>query len=200
MQSKSTTVAGYLRNLPVDRRLVVSAVRDVILANLGKGYEEGMQYGMIGYYVPHSVFPAGYHCDPKQPLPFAAIAAQKNYYSVYMMGVYCGCYGARETELATWFREAWVATGRKLNMGASCVRFTKIEDCALDVLGEAIRRVPAEAYIKHYESTLALLRTAKAGKPKPKASAKAGKSTKSKPAKATATPASKAKAGAKTPK
>jgi hypothetical protein len=185
MQSKSTTVAGYLRNLPVDRRLVVSAVRDVILANLGKGYEEGMQYGMIGYYVPHSVFPAGYHCDPTQPLPFAAIAAQKNYYSVYLMGVYCGCYGARETELATWFREAWVASGRKLNMGASCVRFTKIEDCALDVLGEAIRRVPAEKYIRHYESTLALLRSAKAGKPK--ASSKATKSPKSKAA--TAKPA-----------
>src|SRR5712671_3188102 len=91
MQSTAFTVEEYLAELPEDRRTAISAVRDVILANLPAGYAEGMQYGMIGYCVPHSIFPAGYHCDPKQPLPFAALASQKNYMSLYLMSVYCGC-------------------------------------------------------------------------------------------------------------
>jgi hypothetical protein len=103
---------------------------------------------MIGYYVPHEVFPAGYHCDPKQPLPFASLASQKNHMAVYLMCVY----GQPEQE--KWFREAWAKTGKKLDMGKSCVRFKKLEDVALDVIGEAIRRVPAKAYIEHYESVI----------------------------------------------
>jgi hypothetical protein len=83
MQSKAATVDAYLAELPEDRREVVQAVREKILANLPAGYEEGMQYGMIGYFVPHSIYPPGYHCDPKQPLPFASLASQKNYISVY---------------------------------------------------------------------------------------------------------------------
>ena len=84
MQSKATTVGQYLAELPADRRRAIEAVRKVILANLDRDYEEGMQYGMIGYYVPHRIYPAGYHCDPKQPLPFTALASQKNYLSLYL--------------------------------------------------------------------------------------------------------------------
>jgi hypothetical protein len=148
MQSKATTVAEYLSSLPEDRRRAIEAVRKVILQNLDKDYEEGMQYGMIGYYVPHRVYPAGYHCDPKQPLPFAALGSQKNYMSVYLMCVY------GESKLAQWFREAWAKTGKKLDMGKSCVRFKKPEDLALEVIGEAIKRVPAKAYIEHCEKAL----------------------------------------------
>jgi hypothetical protein len=157
MQSTKTTVAEYLASLPDDRRNAIEKLRKVILKNLGKGYEEGMQYGAIGYYVPHSVFPAGYHCDPKQPLPFAALASQKNYMSFYMMGVYCGCSerGTGETADARWFRDAWTRTGKKLDMGKACVRFKKIEDVALDVVGEAIRRIPAETFIARYLEGLA---------------------------------------------
>ena len=78
MQSKAKTVNEYLKSLPEDRREAIESVRHVVLKSLPKGYEEGMQYGMIGYYVPHSLYPAGYHCDPKQPLPFASLASQKN--------------------------------------------------------------------------------------------------------------------------
>jgi hypothetical protein len=154
MQSKAATVEEFLASLPDDRRGALEAVRRVILKNLDKGYEEGMQYGMIGYYVPHRVFPAGYHCDPKQPLPFAGLASQKNYMSLYLAGVYCGCDGSDETEHARWFREAWAESGKKLDMGKACIRFKKVEDLALEAIGGAIKRVPAKAYIKQYEATL----------------------------------------------
>jgi hypothetical protein len=106
--------------------------------------------------VPHSVFPPGYHTDPKQPLPFASLASQKNHMSLYLMGVYCGCAEGPqgETRDARWFREAWACTGKKLDMGKACVRFTKLENVALDVVGEAIRRVPAKAYIARYQAGL----------------------------------------------
>jgi hypothetical protein len=148
MQSKAATVEHYLAELPEDRRKAIEAVRQVVLKNLDKDFEEGIQYGMIGYYVPHRVYPAGYHCDPKQPLPFAGLASQKNYMSLYLMCAY------GDTPLAQWFREAWVKTGKKLDMGKSCVRFTKVEDLALDVIGEAIKRVPAKKYIEHCEAAL----------------------------------------------
>ena len=139
--SKAASVADYLAALPEDRRAAMEAVRKVILQNLDKDYEEGMQYGMIGYYVPHRIFPAGYHCDPKQPLPFAGLGAQKNHMAVYLMCVY------GSPELQAWFRKAWAKTGKKLDMGKSCIRFKKAEDVALDVIGEAIKRVPAKKYI-----------------------------------------------------
>ncbi len=154
MQSKATTVAAYLASLPADRRAAISAVRDVILKNLDKGYKEGMQYGMIGYCVPHSAYPAGYHCDPRQPLPFAGLASQKQYMSLYLMGVYCGCEDGKESELARWFRDAWTRTGKKLDMGKACIRFKKIENVPLEVVGEAIRRVPLKAYLAFYEKAL----------------------------------------------
>jgi hypothetical protein len=148
MQYKVTTVEQYLSELPEDRRKAVEAVRQVILKNLDKDYEEGIQYGMIGYYVPHRVYAPGYHCDPKQPLPFAGLASQKNYMSLYLMCVY------GDNNHTKWFREAWAKTGKKLDMGKSCVRFKKLEDLPLDVIGEAIKRVPAKKYIEHCESSL----------------------------------------------
>lgn len=156
MQSAADSVEGYLEALPEDRRKVVSAVRQLILDNLDPDYAEAMQYGMIGYGVPHTVFPAGYHCDPRQPLPFAALAAQKNYYSLYLMGLFCGCTAAEETDEAAWFRAAWAASGKKkLDMGKSCIRFKKLDDLALDVIAEAIRRMPAQRYIARYQQVTA---------------------------------------------
>ncbi len=154
MQSKAGSVAQYLSELVEPRRAMVQALRDVVLANLDSDYAESMQYGMIGYNVPHSVFPAGYHCDPKQPLPFAAIASQKNYVSLYMMGLYCGAGADGESEDVDWFRHAWEATGRKLDMGKACVRFKKIDDIAFEVVGVAIARIPARLYIERYLSGL----------------------------------------------
>jgi hypothetical protein len=145
MQSKATTVEQYLSELPADRRAALEAVRKVVLKNLDKDYEEGMQYGMIGYYVPHRVYPAGYHCDPKQPLPFAGLASQKNHMSLYLMCTY------GDSDHSRWFQQAWAKTGKKLDMGKSCVRFKKLEDLALDVIAEAIKRVPAKKYIEHCE-------------------------------------------------
>lgn len=142
------SVADYIAALPPDRKKTVQALRKAIKANLGKGYAEGIQYGMIGYFVPHSVYPAGYHCDPKQPVPFAAIGSQKNYVAVYLMGVY------GDAALADWFRSAWKETGKRLDMGKSCVRIKRIEDAALDVIGEAIRRVPLSTYLERYQSLL----------------------------------------------
>ena len=148
MISKAKTVNEYLAELPEDRRAAIEAVRTVILKNLDKRYEEGMQYGMIGYYVPHSVYPDGYHCDPRQPLPFASLASQKNHMAIYLMCVY----GSPEQEAR--FRKEWTKTGKKLDMGKSCVRFKKVEDLALDVLGQTIARVPADKYIEFYERAI----------------------------------------------
>ena len=141
MQSKTKTVSQYLAGLPADRRAALQAVRSVILKNLPKGYEEGTQYGMIGYFVPHSVYPPGYHCDPKQPLPFASLASQKNHMAVYMMCIY------GDAEQEAWFRKAWTDAGKKLDMGKSCVRFKKIDDVPLKVIGQAIKRVPVKKFI-----------------------------------------------------
>ncbi len=161
MPSKAqTTVAAYLASLPEDRRQAIEAVRKVIRKNLPKGYEEGIQYGMIGYYVPHSVYPDGYHCDPRQPLPFASLASQKNHMAIYLMCIY------GMPEQRAWFEKAWKATGRKLDMGKSCVRFKKLDDVALDVVGEAVRRVPVKAFVAHYESVKPV-KPAKAAKRKP---------------------------------
>ena len=142
-------------------------VRATIRKNLNSGYEEGMQYGMIGFYVPHRVYPPGYHCDPKQPLPFVCLASQKNYMSVYL-----GCCYSNTKE-GRWFKQAWARTGKKLNMGKCCVRFRKVEDLALDVIGEVIRRVPARKYIQQYEAVIKTARKTPAGKKQATSASKA---------------------------
>jgi uncharacterized protein YdhG (YjbR/CyaY superfamily) len=145
MQSKTKTVKEYLSLLPPERKAAIQAVREVILKNLPKGYEEIMQYGMIGYVVPHKVYPPGYHCDPKQPLPFIALASQKNHMAIYMMGIYMD----KETE--SWFTKAYKASGKKLDVGKSCVRFKKLEDVTLEVIGQAVARKSVKEYIAVYE-------------------------------------------------
>jgi hypothetical protein len=156
MQSKATTVAKYLAELPADRRAALSAVRKVILDNLDDDFEEGMQYGMIGYYVPHRVHPQGYHCDPKQPLPFASLGSQKGHMSLHLMCLYVD--GGPEK---SWFEKAWAKTGKKLDMGKACLRFKKLDELALDVIGELFERVPAKAYIAQIERVLGTRRKAK---------------------------------------
>lgn len=146
MQSSAPNVAAYLASLPEDRRHAIEAVRKVILANLDKDFEEGMQYGMIGYYIPHRIYPAGYHCDPKQPLPFAALASQKAHISIYLTCLYFS-----ESDRLK-FEAAWKAAGKKLDMGKCCIRFKRLEEVALEVLGNAIAKATAKEYIGHYEA------------------------------------------------
>ncbi len=148
MQSKATTVQQYLDELPDDRRVAISVVRQVMRKNLPKGFEEGIQYGMIGYYVPHSVYPDGYHCNPKEPLPYASLASQKNHMSIYLMCIY------GEEKHRKWFVDAWKESGKKLDMGKSCVRFKKLEDVPLQVVGQAIQRVTVKKYIDVYETAM----------------------------------------------
>jgi hypothetical protein len=154
MPSKAATVDQFLAELPPDRREAIQAVRETILANLDSDYREGIAYGMIGYVVPHEVFPAGYHCKPEQPLPLACLASQKGYMTLHMMSLYIGGDGREEPELARWFRQAWAKTGKKLDMGKACIRFKKVDDLALDVIGEAFRRMPAKKYVEVYTSVL----------------------------------------------
>jgi uncharacterized protein YdhG (YjbR/CyaY superfamily) len=149
MRSKASTVDQYLAELPADRREAIEALRKTILDHLPEGYEEGMQYGMIGYYVPHAIHPEGYHCDPKQPVPFASLASQKNHMALYLMCVYS------DEAHAAWFVNAWNKTGRKLDMGKSCIRFNKLEDIPLEVVGQAIKRVPVKKLLAQYEAARA---------------------------------------------
>ena len=146
MQSKAATVTEYLKALPADRRAAIRAVRRTILKHLPKGYKEGMQYGMIGDFVPHSLYPAGYHCDPSQGLPFASLTSQKNHMALYLMCLYSD----PESEAA--FRKAWAKTGKKLDMGKTCVRFKSLDDLPPEVIGQAQKRAPVKKFIDAYES------------------------------------------------
>ena len=148
MQSKATTVDKYLAELPPDRREAIGALRAVILKNLPKGYEEGMQWGMPSYFVPHSAYPAGYHCQPARPLPVVGLASQKNHMAFYGFCIYT------DDALRNRFVEDWKKTGKKLDMGKSCVRFKKLEDVPLKVIGDAVKRVPMKKFIKQYEAQL----------------------------------------------
>ena len=148
MQSKAKSVGEYLAALPADRRAAISAVRKVIRQHLDKGFEEGMQCGMIGYYVPHRLYPAGYHCDPKQPLPFAALASQKQYLSLYLMCVYGDPKSRRR------FEQLWAESGKKLAMGKSCIRFKKAEDLVLEAIADAIGGITAAEFVRRCEAAL----------------------------------------------
>lgn len=147
MQSNANTVEEYLADLLPARAAALRGVLAVIRQNLQPGFEEGMQYGMIGWFVPHRIFPAGYHCDPEQPLPFAALASQKNHLALYM-----GCLYGDGSEVER-FRRQWLATGKKLDMGKSCIRFRKVEDLPLEVIGEAFARISVEHFVADYQQT-----------------------------------------------
>ena len=133
---------AYLAELPDDRRTTIEAVRAVILRAPSRGFTEGMQYGMIGYYIPLERYPDTYN---GQPLAIAALANQKRYISLYLMGIY-----ANEDD-AWWFREQWTLSGKRLDMGKSCVRFRKLDDVPLDVVGAAVARTSADDFIADYE-------------------------------------------------
>lgn len=188
MQSKAATVEEYLASLPEERRRAIQVVRKVILDNLDPGFREGMQYGMIGYCVPHSIYPAGYHCDPRQALPFAGLASQKNHMALYLMCLYV------HQPLADEFRRAWEKTGKRLDMGKSCIRFRRVEDLALDVIGDTIRQITVDKYVAQYEKALAGVGKGGAAKT---AGAKPGAAKRKAPAKrpAAAPKRSKGKAG-----
>jgi hypothetical protein len=144
--SKAATVEAYLQELPEDRREVVSTVRDVILRNLPDGYTETMAWGMISYGIPLERYPTTYN---GQPLGYVALAAQKNSYSLYLMGVYA------DPEQEAALREAFRCEGKKLDMGKSCVRFKKAADLPLDAIGELIAATTPEQYIARYEASRA---------------------------------------------
>jgi hypothetical protein len=148
MQSKAATVSQYLAGLPADRRKAIEQVRAVIRKHLPKGYEEIMQYGMIGYAVPLKIYPAGYHCKADEPLPFISLASQKNHMALYMFCLYL------DKSDAARFQKEYRASGKKLEMGKSCIRFKKPDDLALDVIGKAIARVPVKKHIEIYEKLL----------------------------------------------
>lgn len=147
VSSKAPTVAAYLKELPAERRTELGAVRNVILAHLPDGYEEIMQYGMIVYVVPLSTYPQGYLGKKDVPLSYAALAAQKNFMSVYLMNIYS------DTETEQWFQKASTASGKKLDMGKSCIRFKKAHDLPLDVIGQAIARTSVQEFIATYEAS-----------------------------------------------
>ena len=143
VQSKAKTVDEYLASLPADRRDAISRVREVILKNLPAGFEEMMEFGMIGYAIPLSRFPKTYN---GHPLPVAGLASQKQYMAVYLMCVY------GEKKVLDWFVKEYKATGKRLDMGKSCVRFRKVDDLPLDVVGKAIAKVTPEQLIAAHES------------------------------------------------
>lgn len=138
------TVEEYLDSLPPERREVVSNLRDAVLANLNPGFEEGIQYGAIGYYVPHSVYPPGYHCDPKQPVPFMGIANQKHHVGLYAFCIYCS------QETMEWFVSEHAKTGWKLDMGKGCIRFRKMDQVPYELVGRLTKRVTVEDFLGAY--------------------------------------------------
>ena len=156
MQSKAASVDQYLAELPEDRREPFKKLRQEILANLPKGFEEGMGYGMMGYYVPHSLYPAGYHCNPTDPLPFMGLASQKNFIAVYHMGVYS------DPKLYDWFvKEYAKQVPSKLDMGKSCVRLKKMDQIPFKLFGELASKLTPQQWIKTYEDAFKSIRKKK---------------------------------------
>lgn len=149
MQSKANTVDDYIKTLPDDRKEAMIKLRKEILKNLPKGFKEEMNYGMIGYVVPHSLYPKGYHCDTKLPLPFINIASQKNFIAVYHMGIYCS------KKILDWFTAEYAKqVPGKLDMGKSCIRFKKIEAIPFKLIGELATKFTVDEWITFYEKGL----------------------------------------------
>lgn len=154
MKANGTTVDEILNNLPEDRVEPFNKLHEIIVKNLPKGFEPAMSYGGLGYVIPHSLYPAGYHCKPSEPLPFAGIASQKGSINFYHMGIYS------DPKLLDWFVSSYPKhTKQKLDMGKSCIRFKKMDDIPYELIGELMKKMTAEDWIDTYES---------AYKPKPK--------------------------------
>lgn len=149
MPSKATTVESYINELPEERKSAFIELRKVILKNLPKGFSEGISYGMIGYFVPHSIYPNGYHCDPKQPLPFLSMASQKNFIALYHMGIYMN------PTLMDWFTAEFAKRVKgKLDMGKSCIRFKKLDTIPFDLIGELVSKMSVDEWINCFEKAL----------------------------------------------
>lgn len=152
MQSKAATVDAYLAELPDDRRRAVERIREVFQANIDPSLREGMQYGMIGYFIPHEVYPPGYHCDPNQPVPYAAIASQKQHIAVYLCAMYLDVVNPG---VCARMRSRFLQAGPRLDLGKSCIRFKRLEDFPLDALATALREIDGAAYLRAYQTVLA---------------------------------------------
>ena len=147
MQSQALTVDEYIRQIPDSQREAIILLQKTILENLPEGFVEEMNYRMIGYVVPHSIYPKGYHCDPKLPLPFLSIAAQKNFIAVYHMGMYAN------PELLNWFTGEFPKYSKqKLDMGKSCIRFKNVAHIPYELIGELAKKVEVVDWISLYES------------------------------------------------
>jgi uncharacterized protein YdhG (YjbR/CyaY superfamily) len=149
MTSKASSPREYLDELPADRREPIQKLRNAVLKNLPKGFKEQMSYGMLGYVVPHSLYPEGYHCDPKTPLPFLAIASQKNFIALYHMGIYA------KPDLLKWFTSEYPKhSTAKLDMGKSCIRFKKPEHIPYKLIAELAKKMTVKDWIATYETNL----------------------------------------------
>lgn len=149
MQSKATTPQEYIDSLPEERKEIMSNLRTIILKNLPEGFEECMNYGMLGYVVPHSKYPEGYHCDTTKPLPFMNLASQKNSINFYHMGIYS------DPKLLEWFKTEYPKhASNKLDMGKSCIRFKNINKIPVALLGELVSKMTADQWIAKYESEI----------------------------------------------
>jgi hypothetical protein len=154
MPAAHASVESYLAALPEDRRSALRTVLGVVRASIDPGYREGIQYNMIGFFVPHEVYPPGYHCDPKQPVPFLALASQKSHMAVYFFGLYVAPDPLQGAAQMRAFQDAWRAAGKRLDMGKSCIRFRSVDDLALDVLAEAIRALPVRTFLERYTASI----------------------------------------------
>jgi uncharacterized protein YdhG (YjbR/CyaY superfamily) len=147
MQSQAKNVEDYIKELPEERKIAMSQLQETILANIPKGFMEEMSYGMIGYVVPHTLYPDGYHCNPKLPLPFINIASQKNFIALYHMGIYAN------PELLKWFIDEFPKhSSKKLDMGKSCIRFKKMDYIPFDLIAELVKKMSVEDWINTYET------------------------------------------------
>ena len=148
---KCNTVEEYIKLLPKDRKFAVEQLRRVIKTNLPKGFVEEINCGMIGYVVPHSLYPKGYHCNTLLPLPFMNVASQKNFIGVYHMGIYA------DVRLMKWFQEKYKkVVSNKLDMGKSCIRLKKIDNIPFELIGELASKITPSDWISQYEKTLKL--------------------------------------------
>jgi len=149
MQYNAESPEAYIEQIPEDRKAAITKLRTVINKNIPKGFEEGILYKMIGWYVPHSIYPDGYHCDPKTPLPFMNLASQKNFIALYNSGIYA------DKKIHDWFVNEYPKhTKRKLDMGKSCIRFKYIDDIPYDLIGELACKLTPEQWINIYESAV----------------------------------------------
>lgn len=149
MQYKANSPEDYINQVPKERQIALKKLRETINKNLPKGFEEGIQYGMIGYYVPHEIYPDGYHCNTKEPLPFMSFASQKNSVNLYHMGLYA------VSEIHDWFVNEYPKhSSRKLDMGKSCIRFKKVDDIPYELIAALCKKITVKNWIEVYETKI----------------------------------------------